>query len=145
MYHFKIKYSVPLFLFMAMDLVSSTNEQMSMWQTTVNDFTAVAKDLGLDQANEPCCCKEFRKDDNTCMKKWRGGKLWREVEGAKIMILECNTVVDHQRSEVNGVCQLKSWFIILMIVIIIIICLIIFGCIACCALGYCCCCCRHKT
>ena len=141
MRHFKTTYSVTLFLFMATKLVSSTEQQMSMWQTTVNDFTAVAKDMGLDHANEPCCCKEFLKDDNTCMEQWRAGKLWREVEGARIMILECN---DHM-SEINGVCQLKSWFVILMIIIIVIICLIILGFIASCALGYCCCCCRNKS
>ena len=150
MQHFKanVKYSVPLFLLMATKLVSSTEQQMSMLQTTVNDFTAVAKDLGINQANEPCCCEEFLKDDNTCMEKWRAGKLWREVEGAKIMILECNRVVDHpliDTSEVSGVCQLKAWFVILMIIIIVIICLIILGCITCCAFGYCCCCCRHKS
>jgi len=140
--HFKtnVKYSVPLFLLMATKLVSSTEQQMSMWQTTVNDFTAVAKDLGVDQANEPC--KEFLKDDNTCMEKWRAGKLWREVESAKIMALECNRV-DHQLtdiSEVSGICQLKTWIVILIIIIIVIICLIILGLII-----LCCCCCGRKS
>ena len=135
--HFKtnVKYSVPLFLLMATKLVSSTEQQMSMWQTTVNHFTAVAKDLGVDQANEPC--KEFLKDDNTCMEKWRVGKLWREVEREEKIyciyckLLECNRV-DHQLidlSEVSRICQLKAWFVILIIIIIVINCLIILGCV----------------
>ena len=135
---------LPLLLFLVMKCAYCSEQQKSIWRTTVEDCTAVAKDLGLKQANE--ACSEFMKDDNTCREKWRAAELWREVEGTKITILECNKSHRNQfanMSDVSGICQLKSWFVILMIILIIILCLILLGCISCCALGYCCCCCRR--
>ena len=115
--------------------VSSTRHQNSAWNNIVTGFTALAKDFGLEEANGPCI--EYLRDDNTCMKKWKPGKLWRVVEENKIPILECNTV---SNETVHHVCQLKTWFVILIILLIIIIFLIICGCICCCAWWFSGCC-----
>ena len=125
-------------------LVSSNERkatEISAWETTVKEFTTFAKDLGLDQANEPCT--EFLKDDSTCMKKWSSKRLWREVEANKITILECNKFeeVSTKIPTSMGICQLKSWFIILMIFLICMVWFCVLGCLFCLVWG---CCCRRK-
>ena len=109
------------------NVVSSTKQESSGWKKVISDFTSVARNFGLREANKPCI--EYLRDDNTCMKEWKQGKLWRIVEEHKVPILECNAV---SMEDIHHVCQLKTWFVILIILLILIICFGIIGCICCC-------------
>ena len=106
-----------LVLALVVNVASSTKQESSGWKKVVSDFTSVASNFGLREANKPCI--EYLRDDNTCMKEWKQGKLWRIVEENKVPILECNAV---SMEDIHHVCQLKTWFVILIILLILIIC-----------------------
>ena len=136
MHLIKIKITfTPFLLLMIVMGASSTRHQNSAWNNIVTGFTALAENCGLEEANQQCI--EYLRDDNTCMKQWKAGKLWRVVEENKIPILECNMV---SMETTHHVCQLTTWFVILILILITIICLIICGCICCCAWLFCGCC-----
>ena len=124
-----------LIISITLNSVSSAQLETSGWKKVVADFTAVAKSFGLEEANEPCI--EYLRDDNTCMKQWKEGKLWRVVEENRIPILECNSV---SMENIHHACQLKTWFVILIIILILIIVFSIIGCICCCICFVCECC-----
>ena len=128
---------VPTFLVIVFILhcASSNKQERSGWKKVVADFTSLAKQFGLEEANESCI--EYLRDDNTCLKNWKQGKLWRVVEENRIPILECNAV---SMGAIHHACELKTWFVILIIILIIIFCLSICCCICCCALWLCNCC-----
>ena len=103
MHLIKIKITfTPFLLLMIVMGASSTRHQNSAWNNIVTGFTALAENCGLEEANQQCI--EYLRDDNTCMKQWKAGKLWRVVEENKIPILECNMV---SMETTHHVCQLR--------------------------------------